>query len=59
MQKNYLKPILNPEKMNGTIGEANMFLAEDRILCLSIYCQTQSKYKYYLLFIFFLITAYL
>jgi chitin synthase len=38
LQKKYLKQLLNPTKMEGNYSEANMFLAEDRVLCLGIYC---------------------
>ncbi|EGR27608.1 hypothetical protein IMG5_193390 [Ichthyophthirius multifiliis] len=43
--KKYLKQLLNPTKMEGTYSEANMFLAEDRVLCLGIYCQPSASYK--------------
>ena len=36
--------ILNPDLEEKDFQEANMYLAEDRILSLGIYCQMQSKY---------------
>ncbi|KAL4499716.1 hypothetical protein ABPG72_017256 [Tetrahymena utriculariae] len=45
IQKRYLKQILNKNLLSGTIQELNMFLAEDRILCLGIFCQVESSYK--------------
>ncbi|KAL4456824.1 hypothetical protein ABPG73_002271 [Tetrahymena malaccensis] len=44
IQKRYLKQILYSQLMTNNIQELNMFLAEDRILCLGIYCQLQSRY---------------
>ena len=36
---NYLKPVTNPNAVaHDSLIEQNMNLAEDRILCLSIYC---------------------
>ena len=32
--------ILNPDQKKDDFREANMYLAEDRILSLGIYCQT-------------------
>lgn len=37
--------MLNPDVGCSDFKEANMYLAEDRILCLGIYCQIDSKYK--------------
>jgi len=34
LQKKYLKTVLNPDAGETDFREANMFLAEDRILCL-------------------------
>ena len=34
LQRKYLKQVLNPEVEDKDFREANMFLAEDRILCL-------------------------
>ncbi|KAL4476141.1 hypothetical protein ABPG74_009874 [Tetrahymena malaccensis] len=45
IQKRYLKQILNKNLLSNTIQELNMFLAEDRILCLGIFCQVESSYK--------------
>lgn len=39
IEKMYLKSILNPSLMKNNVAELNMFLAEDRILCLGIFCQ--------------------
>lgn len=36
--------ILNPDMEEKDFREANMYLAEDRILSLGIYCQTKEKY---------------
>jgi cellulose synthase/poly-beta-1,6-N-acetylglucosamine synthase-like glycosyltransferase len=36
--------ILNPDMEEKDYREANMYLAEDRILSLGIYCQTKEKY---------------
>ncbi|EAR87998.1 chitin synthase (macronuclear) [Tetrahymena thermophila SB210] len=44
LQKAYFKQLLNPRRLEGNIYEANMFLAEDRILCLGLYCQPQKDY---------------
>jgi chitin synthase len=38
LQKRYLKQILNPNLGEGDYREANMYLAEDRIMCLGIFC---------------------
>jgi chitin synthase len=35
---------LNPSLGEGDYREANMYLAEDRILCLGIFCQAESNY---------------
>ncbi|KAL4466748.1 hypothetical protein ABPG74_010345 [Tetrahymena malaccensis] len=45
IQKRYLKQILNKNLMSNNIQELNMFLAEDRILCLGIFCQEGRNYK--------------
>ena len=45
LEKRYLKQILNPELGQGDFREANMYLAEDRILCLGMFCQINSRYK--------------
>ncbi|KRW99162.1 hypothetical protein PPERSA_07405 [Pseudocohnilembus persalinus] len=45
LQKRYLKQILNPGLGVGDYKEANMYLAEDRILCLGIFCQVNSNYS--------------
>ncbi|KAL4509921.1 hypothetical protein ABPG72_010114 [Tetrahymena utriculariae] len=45
IQKRYLKQILNKKLMSNNIQELNMFLAEDRILCLGIFCQEGRNYK--------------
>ncbi|KAL4443113.1 hypothetical protein ABPG74_002180 [Tetrahymena malaccensis] len=44
LQKRYFKQLINPDQLEGNIQEANMFLAEDRILCLGIYCQPDSNF---------------
>ncbi|KAL4468647.1 hypothetical protein ABPG74_005150 [Tetrahymena malaccensis] len=44
LQRKYFKQLVNPDKLEGNIKEANMFLAEDRILCLGIYCQPDSNF---------------
>lgn len=36
--------ILNPDLEEKDFQEANMYLAEDRILSLGIYCQMDQKY---------------
>lgn len=36
--------VLNPNLEEKDFREANMYLAEDRILSLGIYCQTDCKY---------------
>ena len=44
MQRRYLKTALCPLDEEKDYKEANMFLAEDRILCLGIFCQIKCKY---------------
>lgn len=44
IEREYLKTALNPEKKEKDHKEANMFLAEDRILCLGIFCQLKSDF---------------
>lgn len=44
LQSRYLKIILNENAQEKDHREANMFLAEDRILCLGIFTQVNSKY---------------
>jgi chitin synthase len=45
LQRSYFTPILNPEmEEKSGYEEQNMYLAEDRILSLGIYCQPKSKY---------------
>ena len=45
LEKNYFKMILNPQlEAKKDFQEANMYLAEDRMLSLGIYCQMDSKY---------------
>ena len=44
LERSYFKMILNPEIEEKDFREANMYLAEDRILSLGIYCQMDSKY---------------
>ena len=40
----YLKTILNPNYEYKDLEEANMYLAEDRILCLKIFSRPYKKY---------------
>ena len=44
LERNYFKMILNPDMDVKDFREANMYLAEDRILSLGIYSQMNSKY---------------
>jgi len=39
-----LKTALDPDKEERDCYEANMFLAEDRILCLGMFTQLKEKY---------------
>ena len=49
LEHSYFKMILNPDLEEKDYREANMYLAEDRILSLGIY--TQTKEKYYLKYV--------
>jgi chitin synthase len=42
--EDYLKTILINEYDFRDLEEANMYLAEDRILCLKIYCRKEEKF---------------
>lgn len=44
LEERYLKIVLNENAKEKNFKEANMFLAEDRILCLGIYCQMDRRY---------------
>lgn len=44
LERSYFKMILNPDLEEKDFREANMYLAEDRILSLGIYAQIKSKY---------------
>ena len=44
LEKSYFKLILNPDLTARSHKEANMYLAEDRILSLGIYCQPGEEY---------------
>lgn len=46
LQKKYFKTIINPQLEEGedAYKQANMYLAEDRILSLAIYCQPNKNY---------------
>ena len=44
LEHSYFKMTLNPEMESSGYQEANMYLAEDRILSLGIYCQPKSKF---------------
>ncbi len=41
----YLKTVLKKDFKYDSLNEANMYLAEDRILCLKIYARFGSRYK--------------
>lgn len=40
----YLKTELDPSASHESLSEANMYLAEDRILCLSLFCHFGEKF---------------
>ena len=40
----YLKTILDPNYKFSSLEEANMYLAEDRVLCLKIYARPLKRY---------------
>lgn len=40
----YLKTVINPDHKFSSLEEANLYLAEDRILCLKIYTKTDRRY---------------
>ena len=44
LEKRYLVAALNPSFAYSNHKEANMFLAEDRLLSLGIFCQSDSKF---------------
>jgi cellulose synthase/poly-beta-1,6-N-acetylglucosamine synthase-like glycosyltransferase len=44
LEHSYFKMLLNPNIEEKDFKEANMYLAEDRILSLGIYCQPDEKY---------------
>jgi chitin synthase len=44
LEHSYFKMLLNPNIEEKDFKEANMYLAEDRILSLGIYCQPHEKY---------------
>lgn len=44
LERKYFKMILDPTHEERDYREANMYLAEDRILSLGIYCQQDRKY---------------
>jgi chitin synthase len=44
LEKSYLPTVLNPDKEEKDHKEANMYLAEDRILCLGIFCLASKAY---------------
>lgn len=44
LEHSYFKMLLNPNIEEKDFREANMYLAEDRILSLGIYCQPSEKY---------------
>lgn len=44
LERSYFKMILNPDLEEKDYQEANMYLAEDRILSLGIYCQMDERY---------------
>ena len=44
LEHSYFKMTLNPEMECSGYQEANMYLAEDRILSLGIYCQPKAKF---------------
>jgi chitin synthase len=44
LEKKYLKTALNPSEPIKDHKEANMFLAEDRILCLGIFSLEKNNY---------------
>jgi chitin synthase len=44
LERKYFKMILDPNIEERDYKEANMYLAEDRILSLGIYCQQEKSY---------------